>query len=234
MSTKARGRTPQALPVILGWMVAACGTPSTNSQTNWLQSCRMDAECGSLACVCGACTRSCSDDTTCADLYERLLHSGRGSRDDRPLRWRTGLDSGRVSPSLPARTVSLGNGLRGGSMQRRSRAHCTRHGGYLKPVSRHWSGSERAWRTRMTKSCSTRARQPSTRPCLPTSGRTSCDCETGTARRTPILRALPKSSRPRLKAWDATRPCWSLPLARQRRSRPMDRRSARATLKPVR
>ncbi len=68
MRLKARGRTLGALPVVLGWLIAGCGGPSTNSQTNWLRACRLDGDCGTLRCLCGACTRSCSDDTTCTDL----------------------------------------------------------------------------------------------------------------------------------------------------------------------
>lgn len=38
-----------------------------DSQTNWLKSCQIDAQCGDSKCLCGVCTRSCVDDTTCAD-----------------------------------------------------------------------------------------------------------------------------------------------------------------------
>ncbi len=68
MRMNARVRTRNFVPIVLGWMIAACGGPSTNSQTNWLSLCRSDADCGTLTCVCGTCTRSCSSDTLCGDL----------------------------------------------------------------------------------------------------------------------------------------------------------------------
>ncbi|MBN1654565.1 MAG: hypothetical protein JXA30_12405 [Deltaproteobacteria bacterium] len=51
--------------------LAACAPanePTTGSQTNWLTRCRADSDCGELECLCGACTRSCSDDPSCGEL----------------------------------------------------------------------------------------------------------------------------------------------------------------------
>ncbi len=58
-----------------GLWLAACAAacapadgPSVGTQTNWLTLCRIDAECGELQCLCGACTRSCSDGPACGEL----------------------------------------------------------------------------------------------------------------------------------------------------------------------
>jgi hypothetical protein len=41
----------------------------TDSQTNWLQSCQIDEQCGGgLSCVCGVCTAVCGEDAACASL----------------------------------------------------------------------------------------------------------------------------------------------------------------------
>lgn len=40
-------------------------TPQGDSQTNWLESCELDADCGPLSCVCGVCTRTCSGESAC-------------------------------------------------------------------------------------------------------------------------------------------------------------------------
>ncbi|MBN2193119.1 MAG: hypothetical protein JW751_09915 [Polyangiaceae bacterium] len=71
MSNQPALRRPWALPLVLAGVVVACdpaGGPRVGSQTNWLQACRSDADCGDLACHCGACTRSCSSDESCASL----------------------------------------------------------------------------------------------------------------------------------------------------------------------
>ena len=53
-------------------VVPACGPgegpQTTDSQTNWLKSCEIDAQCGDLTCVCGVCTSRCGSDTECVDL----------------------------------------------------------------------------------------------------------------------------------------------------------------------
>jgi hypothetical protein len=54
-------------------VVAACGQdksgPKTGSNSNWLVACVDAAECGEAgACLCGACSRECSDDSDCAGL----------------------------------------------------------------------------------------------------------------------------------------------------------------------
>jgi len=38
-----------------------------DSQTNWLRSCQIDAQCGESKCLCGVCTKSCEDDSVCSD-----------------------------------------------------------------------------------------------------------------------------------------------------------------------
>lgn len=55
----------------LGLAGAACDPesspgPQGDSHTNWLRTCSSDAECGELSCVCGRCSRSCTDDAACS------------------------------------------------------------------------------------------------------------------------------------------------------------------------
>jgi glucuronoarabinoxylan endo-1,4-beta-xylanase len=69
-------RTFTAFPVIaligcLVWSGVGCSPssePQTGSQTNWLSRCETDADCGGLACLCGACTHPCTHDSACADI----------------------------------------------------------------------------------------------------------------------------------------------------------------------
>lgn len=71
MSPTVTARQRYLLPAILSLTIAACGTegtPRTASQTNWLRACQIDAQCGDLQCLCGACTRTCSAGSACADL----------------------------------------------------------------------------------------------------------------------------------------------------------------------
>lgn len=58
---------PAALLATLACSPAPKG-PSSDSQTNWLRSCEVDADCGELSCVCNVCTLPCSDDTACESL----------------------------------------------------------------------------------------------------------------------------------------------------------------------
>ena len=54
------------------FLVAACNAPQTGdvgSNTNWLQSCNDDGDCGdSLACHCGICTLDCNAAAECDSL----------------------------------------------------------------------------------------------------------------------------------------------------------------------
>jgi len=59
--------------LLLGALGLGCdpsNRPETiDSQTNWLKSCQIDQQCTDGGkCVCGACTATCSEDTTCAEL----------------------------------------------------------------------------------------------------------------------------------------------------------------------
>lgn len=70
MSTGASRRC-YLLPAILALTAARCGTegtPRAASQTNWLRTCQIDAQCGDLHCLCGACTRVCDAPSACKDL----------------------------------------------------------------------------------------------------------------------------------------------------------------------
>jgi len=46
------------------------GDPQTGSQTNWLRTCEVSAECGAQSCICGTCTRPCDDDDGCSNLED--------------------------------------------------------------------------------------------------------------------------------------------------------------------
>jgi glucuronoarabinoxylan endo-1,4-beta-xylanase len=63
--------TGAALLSMVASLATACGPdqgPQTGSQTSWVRACQIDAECGNLRCLCGACTRSCDADATCVGL----------------------------------------------------------------------------------------------------------------------------------------------------------------------
>ncbi len=44
---------------------ASTGPKIADSQTNWLKSCQISADCGVLSCVCGVCTQTCETDASC-------------------------------------------------------------------------------------------------------------------------------------------------------------------------
>lgn len=46
---------------------ANTGPKVADSQTNWLRSCRISADCDLLSCVCGVCTKPCDTDAACAE-----------------------------------------------------------------------------------------------------------------------------------------------------------------------
>jgi len=47
---------------------ATSGGGGTDSNTHWLSSCTSDADCGSLTCLCGECTKPCTEDSACSGL----------------------------------------------------------------------------------------------------------------------------------------------------------------------
>jgi hypothetical protein len=49
----------------------ATAKDGTDSHTHWLSECQSDAECGSLRCLCGICSRPCSAASECSDLAGR-------------------------------------------------------------------------------------------------------------------------------------------------------------------
>jgi glucuronoarabinoxylan endo-1,4-beta-xylanase len=55
-----------ALAFFLGACEPEPAGPQGDSQTNWLISCRSDADCGALSCLCGVCTLACDEDSACA------------------------------------------------------------------------------------------------------------------------------------------------------------------------
>jgi hypothetical protein len=57
-----------SIAITLGLM-GACGKSTshggTDSSTHWLQRCDQDTDCGTLSCICGACTLPCEDVAIC-------------------------------------------------------------------------------------------------------------------------------------------------------------------------
>jgi hypothetical protein len=56
------------LGVVIGLLVACANTASTGgeSETNWLKTCAVDADCSVGACLCGRCTEECEPGGDCA------------------------------------------------------------------------------------------------------------------------------------------------------------------------
>lgn len=55
------------------WLLCACqpggkGAPAVGSDTNWLQACTDDRDCGTSVCRCGVCTLPCTDLAACAEI----------------------------------------------------------------------------------------------------------------------------------------------------------------------
>jgi hypothetical protein len=46
--------------------------PQANGQTHWLSRCTSDDDCGGLECVCGVCTRTCTETTDCSQNTDKL------------------------------------------------------------------------------------------------------------------------------------------------------------------
>lgn len=68
-SSRVWNRGLAALGLAALSVLPACGSRTsggnTGSETHWLQSCDTDAECGAYSCLCGVCSRSCSDGVDC-------------------------------------------------------------------------------------------------------------------------------------------------------------------------
>jgi glucuronoarabinoxylan endo-1,4-beta-xylanase len=59
------------LGLLVSLLAGACSPtpgPQGGSQTNWLVRCESSLECGSLECVCGVCTATCTGDADCDGL----------------------------------------------------------------------------------------------------------------------------------------------------------------------
>lgn len=70
MSSRILRSTPVGF--ILAATCFACEPPAPgpqgDSHTNWLRTCEVDQDCGALACICGVCTLSCSDEAACSTI----------------------------------------------------------------------------------------------------------------------------------------------------------------------
>jgi hypothetical protein len=59
--------------------VLACGktlsNTGTDSATHWLKRCSSDAECGSLECLCGVCTKTCTEAASCPNAALALCEA---------------------------------------------------------------------------------------------------------------------------------------------------------------
>lgn len=58
-------------------VIPSCGGSTnksgTDSNTHWLDVCERDDQCGSLQCICGVCTKTCTADATCAGLGDNAV-----------------------------------------------------------------------------------------------------------------------------------------------------------------
>lgn len=56
--------------LVLTVFLLGCGQPQegTGTNTNWLHACTSASECGTLACSCGRCTPTCTNDADCVPL----------------------------------------------------------------------------------------------------------------------------------------------------------------------
>ena len=64
MMSKVRGCL--ALLGVLFGLASACSVEHANKNTNWLSLCSSSAECGEASCLCGVCTKACSEAADCA------------------------------------------------------------------------------------------------------------------------------------------------------------------------
>jgi glucuronoarabinoxylan endo-1,4-beta-xylanase len=81
VSHRNRKRAACAAALLIGIAAIGCdpsSKPETiDSQTNWLRSCQIDAQCGGDAkCLCGVCTAPCTDDTACEDRGVTCVDAG--------------------------------------------------------------------------------------------------------------------------------------------------------------
>lgn len=63
-------RVGLATYLLLAAVLPACGKAArdgTDSSTHWLARCQTDQDCGDLQCLCGECTRTCSEASGCPD-----------------------------------------------------------------------------------------------------------------------------------------------------------------------
>jgi len=72
-------------------MVFSCGkalsNAGTDSATHWLLRCSSEAECGPLQCICGTCTKACTEPSACpnAKVAECAAVSGRDCGHSQPV-----------------------------------------------------------------------------------------------------------------------------------------------------
>jgi len=63
-------------------VLSACGaksTPQIGGETNWLEICERDAQCGAGGCVCGVCSIECSENDDCTGGFRGACVSARGA-----------------------------------------------------------------------------------------------------------------------------------------------------------
>lgn len=68
-------RVYPVLSVLLWSTLAGCGAKTSDKvggETNWLTACAIDADCGVGSCLCGTCTRECSDDDACRGVAQSV------------------------------------------------------------------------------------------------------------------------------------------------------------------
>ena len=58
---------------VLGSVQCGNTTGTSGTETHWLASCSVDADCGGLRCLCGVCTQDCDDDDACESLADTAV-----------------------------------------------------------------------------------------------------------------------------------------------------------------
>lgn len=72
---------------IVVWAVSACGAqsdPGTDSATQFWQTCRTQADCDGLSCLCGHCSRECDEAADCTQVGRSAMCAVLPERCDSP------------------------------------------------------------------------------------------------------------------------------------------------------
>lgn len=69
--TTSRAKTLVGLFTLVLGAAGACSNRTTDysSETNWFDNCETDSDCSVGSCLCGVCTESCTEDSSCPGVY---------------------------------------------------------------------------------------------------------------------------------------------------------------------